>query len=158
MLLKLQIKKLALMAWALLLLVLFEHIKKHFFAISSRIPIFLNPLCHGPSCWAWTRAQAWASSITITHTWKRKKKTKKKTSKKGQSAQCIENDLADWVQRTNLKKTLKMLSALPCVDWIEAKIIKDIYCTKILVNPNGLSVENPSPWRKKIYNPYHKLY
>ena len=39
------------MALALLLVVLFEHIKKSFSVISSRVPIFLNPLFHGPSCW-----------------------------------------------------------------------------------------------------------
>jgi len=33
------------MAWALLLVVFFEHIKKHFSTITSRVPIFLNPLC-----------------------------------------------------------------------------------------------------------------
>jgi len=34
------------MAWALLLVVFFEHIKKSFSAINNRVPIFLNPLCH----------------------------------------------------------------------------------------------------------------
>ena len=52
------------MAWAFV--VLFEHIKKRFSANSSRVPIFLNPLCHRPICWAWTRAWASASSITTT--------------------------------------------------------------------------------------------
>jgi len=58
----------------------------------------------------------------------RKKQTKERVKEDNSpSAQRMAKQIN---QRTGLKKTLKMLSILPCAKWIEAKRIKVIQSTK----------------------------